>query len=132
MEQACQVQCYFTNAEEKRLSKQWGIKGVPLLSTLLALSFPASFPYDFMHLIWENLIKNLILHWTGEFKGLDDRAESYQLPNAIWEAIGKSTAASGSTIPSAYGCVPNIATKYLYCSAEMWSFWTLYIGPVLL
>lgn len=47
-----------------------------------------SFPYDFMHLIWENLIKNLVLHWTGGFKDLDDGVEEYQLPQAIWEAIG--------------------------------------------
>jgi hypothetical protein len=129
--QANEVQTAISNADA--LAKKYGIKGIPLLSYLPSLSFPSSFPYDFMHLIWENLIKNLILHWTGKFKGLDDGAESYQLPNAIWEAIGKSTAASGSTIPSAYGSrVPNIATNSSYCSAEMWSFWTLYLGPVLL
>lgn len=86
-----------------------------------------------MHLIWENLVKNLVLHWTGDFKGLDSGVELYELPKAIWEVIGESTAASGLTIPSAYGSrVPNIATNRSYCSAEMWSFWTLYIGPVLL
>jgi hypothetical protein len=86
-----------------------------------------------MHLIWENLIKNLVLHWTGGFKSLNDGTESYQLPKAIWEAIGEATATAGSTIPSAYGSrVPNIATNSSYCSAEMWSFWTLYLGPVLL
>jgi hypothetical protein len=101
--------------------------------TVPSLSFPSSFPYDFMHLIWENLVKNLVLHWRGEFKGFDDGAESYQLPKAIWEAVGEATATSGSTIPSAYGSrVPNVATKGSYCSAEMWSFWTLYLGPVLL
>jgi hypothetical protein len=86
-----------------------------------------------MHLIWENLVKNLILHWTGNFKGLDNGNESYSIPKAIWEAIGEATSAAGSTIPSAYGSrVPNIATHGSQCSAEMWSFWTLYLGPVLL
>jgi len=28
--------------------------------------------------------------------------------------------------------VPNIASNRSYYSAEMWSFWTLYLGPVLL
>ncbi|KAF8262478.1 hypothetical protein EI94DRAFT_1773176 [Lactarius quietus] len=83
-----------------------------------------------MHLIWENTIKNLILHWTGEFKGLDHRKESYTLPNAIWEGISALTASSGSTIPSAYGCrVPNIKKDHHICTADMWSFWTLYISP---
>jgi hypothetical protein len=84
-------------------------------------------------MIWENIVKNLILHWTGEFKKLDNGIESYQLSQAVWEGIGLSTDRAGSTIPSAYGTyIPNIATDHSNCSAEMWSFWTLYIGPVLL
>ncbi|KAF7336408.1 hypothetical protein MSAN_02294800 [Mycena sanguinolenta] len=98
-----------------------------------SLSFPRSFGYDFMHLIWENLIKNLVLLWTGEFKGLDDGREEYQLSKAIWEAIAAETAAASDTIPSAYGSrIPNIAKDRPNVSAEMWSFWTLYLGPVLL
>lgn len=131
--QAAEVDTATTNAGANTLAKAYGIKGTPLLSYLNSLSFPGSFPYDFMHLIWENGVKNLILLWTGEFKGLDDGQESYELLKAIWEAIGEGTAASGSTIPSAYGSrVPNIATSKVGCTADMWSFWTLYIGPVLL
>ncbi|KAK0458724.1 uncharacterized protein EV420DRAFT_1620490 [Desarmillaria tabescens] len=86
-----------------------------------------------MHLIWENLLKNLILHWTGEFKGLDDGTESYELEKTMWRAIGEATARTGSMVPSAYGArVPNIAADGVYISAEMWSFWALYLGPVLL
>ncbi|KAH7879638.1 uncharacterized protein C8R40DRAFT_1200788 [Lentinula edodes] len=86
-----------------------------------------------MHLIWENLMKNLILHWTGSFKGLNSGSESYEIPDTVWKAIGEATAKSGSTIPSAYGVhVPNIAADGVYMSAEMYSFWTLYLGPVLL
>jgi hypothetical protein len=86
-----------------------------------------------MHLIWENLIPNLVLFWSGNFKGLDQGTESYEIPNAVWDAIGEATAAAGSTIPSAYGSrVPNITKDQFQFSAEMWSFWTLYLGPVLL
>ena len=78
-------------------------------------------------------MKNLILHWTGEFKGINDGVESYQLSKAIWTVIGEHTACSGSTIPSAYGAqVPNIAVDSVPVTAEMWCFWSLYIGPVLL
>jgi hypothetical protein len=49
----------------------YGIKGVPILSALRSLRFPQSFPYDFMHLIWENLIPNLVLFWSGCYKGMD-------------------------------------------------------------
>ncbi|KAJ6479116.1 hypothetical protein C8R45DRAFT_833107 [Mycena sanguinolenta] len=86
-----------------------------------------------MHLIWENLLKNLILLWTGEFKGLDSGVEDYELSKAVWEAIGARTASAFDTIPSAYGSrVPNIAKDRPNVSAEMWSFWAMYLGPVLL
>ncbi|KAF5349012.1 hypothetical protein D9758_012678 [Tetrapyrgos nigripes] len=116
--QAAEVQAATSNMQAERLSRAYGIKEIPALSFLNSLIFPTSFPYDFMHLIWENLVKNLILHWTSDFKGLDEGSESYTLGKAVWEAIGSETAASGATIPSAF--------------AEMWSFWTMYLGPVLL
>lgn len=86
-----------------------------------------------MHLIWENVIKNLVLHWTAKFKGLDSGKESYEVSDAIWEAIGEKTATAGETTPSAYGArIPNIADQKSLLSAEMWSFWSLFLGPILL
>jgi hypothetical protein len=81
--QAQDVQDAPSTAEAGRRSKDCGIKGVPALSYLKSLSFPLSFPYDFMHLIWENCIPNLILLWTGEFKGLDEGDEDYQFTPQI-------------------------------------------------
>ncbi|KAF8955921.1 hypothetical protein BDZ97DRAFT_1854368 [Flammula alnicola] len=87
-----------------------------------------------MHLIWENLIKNLVLLWTGRFKGLDEGCESYELGPGVWEAIGEATKASGSTIPSSYATArpQNVAEDASACTADSWSFWALYLGPVLL
>ena len=118
---------------EDDLAKLYGIKGVSIFFNLSSIQFPISFPYDFMHLIWENLIPNLVLWWTNGFKGLDQGSESYEISKHIWQAVGEATATSGTNIPSAYGVrVPNIAKDRSYFSAEMWSFWTLYLGPVLL
>ncbi|GBE87125.1 hypothetical protein SCP_1003720 [Sparassis crispa] len=131
--QACEVQSARTDAEAERLAKAYGIKGVPLLSCLSSLSFPLSFPYNFMHLIWENVIKNLVLLWTGEFKGLDEGNEEYQLHPDMWTAISATTAAAGSTIPSAFGPrIPDPATDKSASTADSWSLWSLYVGPVLL
>jgi hypothetical protein len=133
LSQADEVQSSLTNTNASDLSKTYGINGISILSYLPSISFPSSFPYDFMHLVWENLIPNLVLLWTGSYKGLDQGTESYELSKAVWEAIGEFTAASGSTIPSAYGSrLLNIAKDKSYYSAEMWSFWALYLGPVLL
>ncbi|GBE90171.1 hypothetical protein SCP_1900200 [Sparassis crispa] len=131
--QAHEVQSARTDAEAERLAKAYGIKGVPLLSCLSSLSFPLSFPYNFMHLIWENVIKNLVLLWTGEFKGLDEGNEEYQLHPDVWTAIGAATAAAGSTIPSAFGPrIPDPATDKSASTADSWSLWSLYVSPVLL
>jgi hypothetical protein len=121
--------------EEEHIVKSTGIKGmiIPLLSYLPSLFFPVSFPFDFMHLIFENLIKNLVLLWTGSFKDLDEGSSDYVLSPRVWEAICEATAASGSTIPSAYGtCPQNVALDKSQISTDSWSFWTLYLGPVLL
>ena len=102
LDQARHVQFAPTSAEEQCCAKSCGIKGIPLLSHLPSLFFPSSFPFDFMHLIWENLLPNLVLLWTGKFKGLDEGHESYELGPGVWEAIREATKASGSTIPAAY------------------------------
>jgi len=127
------VQAALTKAAAERLSKECGIKGIPALSHLSSLDFPHSFPYDFMHLIWENLMKNLILLWTGTFKGLDAGNGSYVIDSTVWDAIGKATASSGQHIPSCFGArPPNFVSDQSACTADTWSFWTLYLGPVLL
>ncbi|KAJ6603975.1 hypothetical protein B0H10DRAFT_2229498 [Mycena sp. CBHHK59/15] len=96
-------------AEAERLAKKYGVKGVPILSYLKSLSFPRSFPFDFMHLIWENLVKNLVLLWTGDFKALDEGEGEYELAKTVWEAIAVCTSSAGDNIQSAYGShVPNI------------------------
>jgi hypothetical protein len=128
-----EVQNTVTATAASDLSKLYGIKDVSIFFYLPSIVFPISFPYDFMHLIWENLIPNLVLLWTDGFKGLDQGSERYSLQKTVWDAVGQATAASGSTIPSAYGVrVPNIAKDRTYYSAEMWSLWATYFGPVLL
>ncbi|KAJ7073432.1 hypothetical protein B0H15DRAFT_792867 [Mycena belliarum] len=86
-----------------------------------------------MHLIYENVIKNLVLLWTGAYKGLDEGTGSYQLNPTVWDAIGAATAQGGSTIPTAFGArPPDVAKDRTACTADTWSFWLLYIGPVML
>jgi hypothetical protein len=122
-----------TVVESDRLSRKYGIKGLPGLFLLGSVGFPASFPFNFMHLIFENLVPNLIRHYTGDFKGLNTGVESYKLPKSVWEAIGSTAAQSGDTIPSDFGArMPNILTEQSNMTAETWSFWIVYLGPILL
>ncbi|KAF7773523.1 hypothetical protein Agabi119p4_5690 [Agaricus bisporus var. burnettii] len=133
MDQAREVQSAPNQTISNQLAKQYGIKGIPILSTLSAVSFPESFPFDFMHLIWENLIPNLILFWTASFKDLDHRDQGYTIPPEAWKEIGASTASCKVTIPAAFGApVPNIALLQSQMTSEMYSNWTLFIAPIVL
>ena len=133
LKQATEVQTASTTTASERLATKYGIKGLPLLTALSSLSFPLSFPYDFMHLIWSNLIVNLIHLWTAKFKDLDHDDQDYVLMPTVWQAIGEATFNSGKTIPAAFGSrVPNIASEKAHMIAETYSIWTLHIAPVLL
>ncbi|PIL31775.1 hypothetical protein GSI_06479 [Ganoderma sinense ZZ0214-1] len=123
-----------TGADAERLAKSHGVKGLSILSYVPSLSFPHSFPYDFMHLIWENLIPNLVRHWTGQFKSLDEGAHQYTFQTTVWDAIGEATSRTGDTLPGIFGPrLGNIAkNKGNAGSADAWSVWTMYIAPVLL
>jgi len=81
LEQADEVEMAINNVTRENLAKRYGIKGRPVLSCTSVLSFPSSFlssfPFDFMHLIWENLLPNLILFWTGDFKELNHAGNNY-------------------------------------------------------
>ncbi|KAJ7085256.1 hypothetical protein C8R44DRAFT_836380 [Mycena epipterygia] len=86
-----------------------------------------------MHLVWENVIKTLILLWAGEHKGMDEGSGEYRLGPTVFEAIGQAGKASGDTIPSCFGPrTPDIVTEHYYFIADTWSVWTMSLGPILL
>ena len=132
MAQAKAVESAPTEVQREELAKAYGIKGTPLLSALGSLRFPQSFPYDFMHLVWENLIPNLILFWSGRYKGMDE-GQPYVLSPDIWQAVGTASAAATRTIPSSFGSsIPNPAKDCSSFTSSTWSMWSLFIGPTVL
>lgn len=115
------------------LAKECGIKGLPFMSLLGSIDLPRSFLFNFMHLIFENLIPNLIHHYTGDFKDLNCGTEDYQLLKSVWEAICEAGAKSGNTIPSCFGAqIPNLESERSHMTAKTWLFWAMYLGPALL
>jgi hypothetical protein len=119
------------NAQNTRATES-GIKGVSLLARLPSVSIPASFPIDIMHMVWINLVPQIIQLWTEQFNKLNDGVESYAIHPVVWQALGSMTEDSGSTIPTSFGChVPNLA-KSNHTTAEAWSVWATLIAPSLL
>lgn len=133
LHQAQNVELAPSKAEAERRAKKCGIKGVPLLAHLPSMSLPQSFPLDFMHLVYKNLFKNLLLLWTANFKSVDHAKQPYVTKPTVWEAIGKATASAAKDIPSAFGPrMQNIAEERFQYTADALAFWHLYLGPVYL
>ena len=133
MIQAHNIEMAPNNATHEWLTKEHGIKGIPVLSSISSIGFPSLFPFNFMHLIWENLILNLTEFWTGEFKDLGHQGEGYCIKPHIWNKIGAAIAACNVTVLAAFRApVPNIAMKQSQMSAEMYANWMLYIAPIVL
>lgn len=129
---AMEVQFARTATESNELAVKHGIKGIALLSCLGSLSFPRSTGFEFMHLAFENTIPNLVLFWTGRYKGLDS-GQKYVIPGAIWREIGAATVKSRLTIPSCFGIgTPDPFEDYGSFTAESWSMWCFFVGPVVL
>ncbi|KAG8909208.1 hypothetical protein FRC03_000179 [Tulasnella sp. 419] len=92
-----------------------------------------STPFDFMHLMFENNVPNLMKIWMGTYKNLDEDKGSYVIESGIWETIGKEMVASNKTIPAAFNrSMPNITTNMSDFTAESWSWWICYLAPILL
>ena len=133
MAQADLIDKATTKKEAEELSKEFGIKGRSILSEIDLLSFPQSFPFDYMHVAWENVMDTLVTLWSGNYKGLDEGVHRYRIDKAAWKEVGTRGATTNSTIPSTFGPqIPNIFEKGSFMSADMWSFWMRFLAPVLL
>ena len=88
-----------TEIRREELVKAHGIKGIPLFSALGSLGFPLSFLYN---LVWENLIPNVVLFWSGRYKGMYE-GRPYVLSPHIWQDVGTTSAAASRAIPYRLG-----------------------------
>ncbi|CAE6456355.1 unnamed protein product, partial [Rhizoctonia solani] len=131
--QLAELEAEQTKTSRANLARTYGINSHCILSALRSIDMTASFPYDFMHLVFENLVPNLIKHWTGTFKRLNQGSGHYELTPAQWVAIGLETAGSTVTIPSYFvGTLPDIKEDQNLYKAEAYGFWIQYLAPILL
>ncbi|CEL54833.1 hypothetical protein RSOLAG1IB_11778 [Rhizoctonia solani AG-1 IB] len=123
-------------APNENLRSAWatetGVKGVTLLARLPSISVPASFPIDLMHMVWQNLIPQLIDLWTNNFNELDAGLEEYLLDTTVVGALNHALKSSRRTIPTQFGCAVPELTKRSEFIAETWDVFTTQISPSLL
>lgn len=120
-----------SRVQRERLARECGIKGESIFYKLPTIEFPLSFPTDFMHLIFENVLQTLVSLFGGDVKGMEQ--DVFVIPKKKWEDLGRATAACGASIPSCFGSrPPNFVENRQRCTADSWSFWLLYLAPILL
>ena len=122
-----------TKGERNVIGKHYGIREAAILSCVGSIDLARSIPWDWMHLLCENVIPKLVDLWTGRHKSLNARTEDYELMPHIWEEIGEETATAVKTIPAAFVRVlGNIAEDRSQFTAESWGFWFMYVAPIVL
>jgi hypothetical protein len=85
-----------------------------------------------MHLVWENLILNLVLFWSGHYERIDE-GQPYVLNPDIWQVVGATLAKATKMIPSSFGAsIPNPAKDCSSFMSSTWSMWSLFITPIAL
>jgi hypothetical protein len=123
------------DSQQNTGGRETGISSLSSLARLSSIDFPAPFPHDFMHAIYKNVVPTLIDIWThsDKFSTFGSGNKDYMLDKGMWAAIGRACAASGDTIPSAFGChVPNISAAGRYTSAESTLLFVTLLGPAIL
>ncbi|KIJ50085.1 hypothetical protein M422DRAFT_44537 [Sphaerobolus stellatus SS14] len=101
-EALAKIQAASTAKEKKRREKVYGLKGESILLELPGFSRIQSVPHDLMHLLFDNIIPNMVDLWSGSYKGLDEGSGDYELPANVWSAVGEETAQATLTIPAAF------------------------------
>lgn len=130
LDKILEIQNAPTKTHAKKLAKLHGIKGLPVLHRVGSMDIARSYPWDFMHLLFENIIPNLIALWSGKFKGLDTGSEDYEIPDEVWEEIWRETAEAMKDIPSCFS--RSLSAGPSKFTAEAWCFWFVYMAPTLL
>ncbi|KZO90933.1 hypothetical protein CALVIDRAFT_489781, partial [Calocera viscosa TUFC12733] len=96
------VACAETNAEAGWRATQSGINGISIWRHFGSVIWPTSFPLDFMHLVFENVVPLLLDLWLGTSKHCRE-GDDFTLPPAIASAVAEQVSKSGQTIPGAFG-----------------------------
>lgn len=110
-----------------------GLNALPAYRRTNTISRSKSYSLEWFHLFLENVIKNLIRFWKGNFHDLDEGTGCYELSPETWEKIGQETAAASPHIPSSFiRDLKDINIDADLYNAEAYGFWFMYLGPHLL
>lgn len=115
------------------IRKEKGVSGRSILAEIDSIDFGRSFPHGIMHMILVNNTANLVSLWTGKFRDVELKQDSFILSSETWKEIAKNVDTAMNLIPSCFTRrLPNIFNSRLSYNAEAWGFWLGYVGPLAL
>jgi hypothetical protein len=121
-----------TKKSREKIAKDHGIREAPALSRVRSLDHARSYPWEWFHLLLENIVPNLVKLWTGRFPGIEPGSD-FEIDSQVWQVVGKETAEAVRDIPAAFVRVlGNISDHQSTFTAESWGFWFMYLAPHLL
>ena len=92
-----------------------------------------------MHILLENIMKELLLLWEGKYKAAmvtgaaDGRlAEDYVISKGDWDTIDREVSQSNKTIPAKMSRRLGSISKRGYWTAESYSYFLVHLGPIVL
>lgn len=104
-----------------------------------SIQCPWSFPLDLMHVLYENIMPQLMALWQGTYKvsqTLQDAKAKHKAPFALspntWRSIRKEVKLSNHTTPSQIAPhVGDILTK-THWTADTQSYFLMFLGPIVM
>ena len=94
------------------LHHTFDIKGVSPFTLLSTISFPTSVPFDIIHLVFLNFVRDLCALFNGSyFKDQSLNKHAARLSNSEWTALGADMAKIES--PVSWGRPPRDISKYM-------------------
>ena len=109
---------YIMDTNDKEYREQTGIKELSIFLELESVVFPWSFGINIMHLLYENIVKQMFNHWRGKFfihekteetgskpQKFKQSGEPYCIPKTIWLQVREVMKRSQHIFPSLFGNV---------------------------
>ncbi|RIB16452.1 hypothetical protein C2G38_2316543 [Gigaspora rosea] len=119
--------------EQQKVERKTGVNGYSILFELSSIDFPASFPVDIMHALFENVAQHMLRHFIGKFYNNEKLNDAeYKISTHNWNKIGKIMEDNRKMMPLEFGRPPiNIQKYYNSFKAKDWYNWTvLYLLPL--
>jgi len=109
------------------------------LSVIGLIDYPKSFPLDLVHVLFENIMPQLLSMWEGTYKAAIITGEKngklqtdWVICSADWLAINNDVLRSNATTPSQLARKIGSITARGFWTADTYAHFMMFLGPIVL